>query len=172
MGKQCVERERVRASNRWLTLELLEHAVNGAGAAAAAHADVELVGVLVGHCAGWFSGLDLWGWEEKGGVAVSARTRMLELRPGGLLLRYQLSFYVSPRSRNRACLSKEIAAGRINNWKVPAYHRPSEQVSGTSMDPGDRPAPSQTGEEDNRQERQRQTERRCSLPRPRIRPFV
>ena len=49
-GRRCEKRGRVRASNRWLTLELLEHAVDGAGAAAAAHADVELVGVLVGHC--------------------------------------------------------------------------------------------------------------------------
>lgn len=33
-----------------LTVELLEHPVDGAGAAGAAHADVELVGVCVGHC--------------------------------------------------------------------------------------------------------------------------
>ena len=36
-----------------LTIKLLEHAVDGAGAAAAAHADVELVGVSIGdlgHC--------------------------------------------------------------------------------------------------------------------------
>lgn len=33
-----------------LTLELLEHPVDGAGAAGAAHADVELVCVCVGHC--------------------------------------------------------------------------------------------------------------------------
>ena len=42
-------------ARRSRTIELLQHAVNGAGAAAAAHADVELVGVLssVGHCDGW-----------------------------------------------------------------------------------------------------------------------
>lgn len=34
----------------FLTLELLEHPVDGAGAPGAAHADVELVGVCVGHC--------------------------------------------------------------------------------------------------------------------------
>lgn len=33
-----------------LTVKLLEDAIDGARAAAAAHADVELVGVSVGHC--------------------------------------------------------------------------------------------------------------------------
>lgn len=37
-----------------LTLELLEHALNGAGAAATAHGNVELV--CVGHCVGRASG--------------------------------------------------------------------------------------------------------------------
>lgn len=32
------------------TVELLEDSVDGTGAAAAAHGDVELVGVSVGHC--------------------------------------------------------------------------------------------------------------------------
>ena len=41
------------------TVELLEDAVDGAGAAAAGHGDVELVGVRVGHCRGTIgSGLD------------------------------------------------------------------------------------------------------------------
>lgn len=32
------------------TLKLSEHAVDGAGAAAAAHRDIELVSMYVGHC--------------------------------------------------------------------------------------------------------------------------
>jgi hypothetical protein len=37
-------------SKSCLTIELLEHSVNSAGAAAAAHGHVELVGVVLGHC--------------------------------------------------------------------------------------------------------------------------
>ena len=39
-----------RMATGFLTLELLEHPVDGPGAPGAAHADVELVGVCVGHC--------------------------------------------------------------------------------------------------------------------------
>jgi len=41
-----------------LTLELLEHALDGAGAAAAGHGDVELV-VVLGHFGGWWD-LSYW----------------------------------------------------------------------------------------------------------------
>lgn len=44
---------------RGLTIQLLQDTVDGAGAAAAAHADVELVGVL-SHCVGFGSGV----WKE------------------------------------------------------------------------------------------------------------
>ena len=55
-----------RATREAHTVKLLEHAVNGAGAAAAAHADVELVVVLsdVGH-GGRISGRQI---AEFGGV--------------------------------------------------------------------------------------------------------
>lgn len=39
-----------------LTVHLLEHALDGAGAAAAGHGDVEFVGVLGGHCCGLCEG--------------------------------------------------------------------------------------------------------------------
>jgi hypothetical protein len=57
-------------SNRaaWqLTIELLEHALHGAGAAAAGHGDVELV-VVFGHFEMWFDKCGLVGVE--GGVVV------------------------------------------------------------------------------------------------------
>jgi len=57
-------------SNRaaWqLTIELLEHALHGAGAAAAGHGDVELV-VVFGHFEMWFDKCGLVGVE--GGVKL------------------------------------------------------------------------------------------------------
>ena len=41
------------ADRKGLTIELLEHALHGAGAAAAGHGDVELV-VVLGHFGGWW----------------------------------------------------------------------------------------------------------------------
>ena len=46
------------ADKNQLTLELLEHALDGAGAAAAGHGDVELV-VVLGHFGDWWVGCEV-----------------------------------------------------------------------------------------------------------------
>ena len=50
---ECLHLGVAYADENQLTLELLEHALDGAGAAAAGHGDVELV-VVLGHFGDWW----------------------------------------------------------------------------------------------------------------------
>lgn len=76
---------------------------------------------------------------------------------GGMLKRYQLSFYASARSRHKACSAPATTAGRINNWQVPAYRWLREQVSVTATwtQGTGPPLPKPPRSPDNRQARQR-----------------
>jgi hypothetical protein len=65
-GRKMGSQEKGRQEK--LTVELLEDSVDGAGAAAAGHADVELVGVLVGHF--------VWWWDREVGGRLSGTRKL------------------------------------------------------------------------------------------------